>query len=391
MADSTIAIIPARGGSKGVSDKNLRHVGGIPLLVRTITALRHSSQVASVFVTTDSISIARLASAYDATVIMRPSNLSTDSASSETALMHAIEEIEKLGLQPTSILFAQCTSPFIETVEIDGVISLLGRYDSAFTVTKNHAFIWGLSEEGVAIGINHKSNERLPRQLLPIEFRETGALYAFKTDGFKAARHRFFGSIGMFEVPSIRSMEIDDLSDLSIANQLATISLNVPTPHILPNIKAVVLSSDGVAKNDLVVLNENGSEYDVCSTTDVQGMQKLKDAGFQLLILSKERNRVLSTCGIQLDIEVIQECDDKFVRLSEWLNKHHLLPDQVIYMGNDVSDRGCMDYVGLSVAPGDAHSAVDTVTMWKMSAKGGYGAISELSHKLLLHNSISLG
>jgi CMP-N-acetylneuraminic acid synthetase len=237
MADNTIAIIPARGGSKGVPDKNLRHVGGIPLLVRTITALQHSSRVASIFVTTDSASIARLASNYGASVIVRPSNLSTDSASSETALLHAIEEIERIGFHPTSILFAQCTSPFIETVEIDGVISLLGRYDSAFTVTKNHAFIWGLSEEGAAIGINHKSNERLPRQLLPIEFRETGALYAFDTDGFKVARHRFFGRIGMFEVPSIRSMEIDDLSDLFIANQLASISLDVPIPNILPKIE----------------------------------------------------------------------------------------------------------------------------------------------------------
>ena len=155
MANSTVAIIPARGGSKGIADKNLQHVGDIPLLVRTIHALQLSSSISMVYVSTDSESIARLASAYGAAVIMRPSDLSSDSASSESALLHAIEVIESRGQQPTSIVFAQCTSPFIEPADVDGVINLLDNHDCALTVTENHAFIWRNSAEGSAVGINH--------------------------------------------------------------------------------------------------------------------------------------------------------------------------------------------------------------------------------------------
>jgi len=391
MANSTVAIIPARGGSKGIPDKNLQHVGGIPLLVRTIHALQLSSSVSTVYVSTNSESIARLASAYGAEIIMRPNDLSSDSASSESALLHAIEVIESHGQQPTSIVFAQCTSPFIESADVDGVINLLDNHDCALTVTENHAFIWRNSAEGSAVGINHNPIERLPRQMLPAEYRETGALYAFHTKEFKSAKHRFFGKIGMFNIPSNRSMEIDDPFDLVLANQLATISTIAPATQTLHKFKAVIFDFDGVITNNLVHLDENGTETVVCSRSDGLGMQMLRAAGVQLLILSKERNEVVTSRGKKLEVEVIQGCDNKRERLAEWLAEHHLQPSEVIYMGNDINDCECMKYVGLSVAPADAHPSVDTVTMWRMNAKGGYGAVRELADALLLGRTKPLG
>ena len=390
MANSTVAIIPARGGSKGIPDKNLQHVGGIPLLVRTIHALQLSSSVSMVYVSTDSESIARLASAYGAEVIMRPSDLSSDSASSESALLHAIEVIESRGQQPASIVFAQCTSPFTEPADVDGVINLLQDHDCALTVTENHSFIWRNTADGSAVGMNHNPIERLPRQMLPAEYRETGALYAFKTKGFKSSKHRFFGKIGMFSVSSNRSMEIDDPFDLVLANQLATISSAAPTVQTLQNFKAVIFDFDGVISNNLVHLDENGTETVVCSRADGLGMQMLRAAGYQLLILSKERNKVVTERGNKLEIEVIQGCDNKKTRLTEWLTEHQLQPNEVIYMGNDINDCECMEFVGLSVAPADAHPAVATATMWKTSAKGGNGAVRELADTLLLSRTKSL-
>lgn len=384
MTSNIVAIIPARGGSKGIPDKNLQHVGGIPLLVRTIHALQLSSRVAAVYVSTDSESIARLASAYGASVIMRPSDLSSDSASSESALLHAIEEINSKGQYPTSIVFAQCTSPFTESADVDGIVKLLDNHDCALTVTDNHAFIWRSSAEGSAIGINHNPIERLPRQMLPAEYRETGALYAFNTIGFKSAKHRFFGKIGMFNVPNVRSMEIDEPHDLVLANQMSTISGIVPTRETLRTIKAVIFDFDGVITNNLVHLDENGTETVVCSRSDGMGIQMLRDAGIQMLILSKERNRVVTSRGKKLEVEVIQGCNNKRGRLVGWLTDHNLRPSEVIYMGNDINDYECMEYVGLSVAPADAHPAIDAATMWKMNAKGGYGAVRELADALLL-------
>ena len=390
MANSAVAIIPARGGSKGIPDKNLQHVGGIPLLVRTIRALKLSSLLSSVYVSTDSESIARLATAYGASVIMRPSDLSSDSASSESALLHAIEVIESRRQQPRSIVFAQCTSPFIEPADVDGIINLLDDHDCALTVTENHAFIWRNTAEGSAVGINHNPIERLPRQMLPSEYRETGALYAFNTNGFKSAKHRFFGKIGMLGVPHERSMEIDDPFDLLLANQLATISTAAPTIEALQNFKAVIFDFDGVISNNLVHLDENGTETVVCSRSDGFGMQMLRAAGYHLLILSKERNQVVTSRGKKLEVEVIQGCDNKKTRLAEWLTEHQLQPSEVIYMGNDINDRECMEYVGLSVAPADAHPSVATATMWQTSTKGGYGAVRELADALLLSRTNTL-
>ncbi len=390
MTNSTVAIIPARGGSKGIPDKNLQHVGGIPLLVRTIHALQLSSSVSTVYVSTDSESIARLASAYGAEVIMRPNDLSSDSASSELALLHAIEEINARDQHPTSIVFAQCTSPFIEPADVDGVIELLDNHDCALTVTANHAFIWRSSAEGSAVGINHNPIERLPRQMLPAEYRETGALYAFNASGFKSAKHRFFGKIGMFNVPNSRSMEIDDPYDLLLANQLSTISRIAPTIETLRNVKAVIFDFDGVITNNLVHLDENGTETVVCSRSDGMGIQMLRAVGIQLLILSKERNQVVTLRGKKLEVEVIQGCDNKRERLAEWLAEHHLQPSEAVYMGNDINDFECMEYVGLSVAPADVHPSVETVTMWKMGSKGGYGAVRELADALLLGRTNTL-
>jgi len=387
MTSSTVAIIPARGGSKGIPDKNLQHVGGIPLLVRTIHALQLSSLISAVYVSTDSESIARLASSYGAEVITRPDDLSSDSASSESALLHAIKVIESRGQHPTSIVFAQCTSPFIEPSDVDGVIKLLDDHDCAFTVTENHAFIWRNSAEGSSVGMNHNPIERLPRQMLPAEYRETGALYAFHSKGFESAKHRFFGKIGMFSVPNNRSMEIDNPDDLVLANQLSTISKIAPTIEKLRTIKAVIFDFDGVITNNLVHLDENGTETVVCSRSDGMGIQMLRAAGIELLILSKERNQVVTSRGKKLEVEVIQGCDNKRERLAEWLTEHHLQPNDVIYMGNDVNDYECMQYVGLSAAPADAHPTVDTATMWKMSSNGGYGAVRELADALLRSHS----
>lgn len=179
-------------------------------------------------------------------------------------------------------------------------------------------------------------------------------------------------------------MEIDDPYDLVLANQLSTISKIAPTIEKLCIIKAVIFDFDGVITNNLVHLDENGTETVVCSRSDGMGIQMLRAAGIQLLILSKEQNQVVTSRGKKLEVEVIQGCDNKRERLEKWLTEHHLQPSEVVYMGNDINDRECMEYVGLSVAPADAHLAVDTATMWKTNAKGGYGAVRELADALLL-------
>lgn len=383
VTNSAIAIIPARGGSKGIPNKNLQTVGGVTLLARTISACLKSDSITAVYVSTDSDDIAAAALNNGAQVIRRPADISGDTASSESALLHALNEIEKTSSLPNNVLFAQCTSPFITHTDIDGILELLKEHDSALTVTHNHAFIWRRDNAGNAIGINHDSAIRLPRQQLDPEFKETGALYAMNIDQFRKSGHRFFGRIGMYEVPADRSMEIDEPEDLRLANTLEIQEKSVPNRESLKSIKAIVFDFDGVMTDDQVYITETGEEMVMASRSDGMGISALKNAGLKLLILSKERNPVVARRAEKLQIEVIQACDNKLEALTEWLSKNNLPLSQCAYVGNDINDLQCMKAVKLAIAPIDAHPQATQAAHWRLTRAGGKGAIRELSDAII--------
>ena len=381
--ESAIAIIPARGGSKGIPNKNLQTVGGVTLLARTISACLQSASITTVYVSTDSDEIAAVASSSGAQVVRRPASLSGDNASSESALLHALDEIEKQTSLPQNVLFAQCTSPFISHEDIDGVVGLLQKYDSALTVTHNHAFIWRRDSSGNAIGINHDPAIRLPRQQLEPEYKETGAVYAMNVEQFRKSGHRFFGRIGMYEVPAERSMEIDEPEDLRLANVLDLQSKSQPSAESLQAIKAIVFDFDGVMTDDQVYITETGEEMVMASRSDGMGISALKNAGLKLLILSKERNPVVTKRAEKLQIDVIQSCDNKLEALTEWLSKNQLPLSQCAYVGNDINDLQCMQAVRLAIAPVDAHPVAAQAAHWRLQRAGGKGAIRELSDAII--------
>jgi N-acylneuraminate cytidylyltransferase len=383
VTQSAIAIIPARGGSKGIPNKNLQTVGGVTLLARTISACLKSDSITAVYVSTDNDDIATAALNNGAQVIRRPADISGDTASSESALLHALDEIEKTTSLPNNVLFAQCTSPFITHTDIDGILELLKEHDSALTVTHNHAFIWRRDNAGNAIGINHDSAIRLPRQQLDPEFKETGALYAMNIDQFRKSGHRFFGRIGMYEVPADRSMEIDEPEDLRLANTLEIQEKSVPNRESLKSIKAIVFDFDGVMTDDQVYITETGEEMVMASRSDGMGISALKNAGLKLLILSKERNPVVARRAEKLQIEVIQACDNKLEALTEWLSKNKLPLSQCAYVGNDINDLQCMKAVKLAIAPIDAHPQATQAAHWRLTRAGGKGAIRELSDAII--------
>ena len=383
VAKSAIAIIPARGGSKGIPNKNLQTVGGVTLLARTISACLKSESIATVYVSTDSDDIAAVALNNGAQVIRRPADISGDTASSESALLHSLNEIVKTSSLPKNVLFAQCTSPFITHTDIDGILDLLKDHDSALTVTHNHAFIWRRDNTGNAVGINHDSAIRLPRQQLDPEYKETGALYAMNIDQFRKCGHRFFGRIGMYEVPADRSMEIDEPEDLRLANTLEIQEKSMPSRESLQAIKAVVFDFDGVMTDDQVYITETGEEMVMASRSDGMGISALKNAGLKLLILSKERNPVVARRAEKLQIEVIQACDNKLEALTEWLSKNQLPLSQCAYVGNDINDLQCMQAVKLAIAPIDAHPLATQAAHWRLTRAGGKGAIRELSDAII--------
>ena len=187
---NALAIIPARGGSKGIHRKNLQEVGGFPLIQRTIEAAKKSRYVSRVAVTTDDEEIEAAALRSNAIVISRPQDLSNDTAKSEDALLHAIKELQGKGQIEEKIAFLQCTSPFTTSQDIDLVIAALDdeNVNSSFASTPWHGFLW--SPEGN--GINHNPLEaRVRRQDLKVTLLETGSIYAMRTKNFIITETRF--------------------------------------------------------------------------------------------------------------------------------------------------------------------------------------------------------
>jgi N-acylneuraminate cytidylyltransferase len=185
-----LAVIPARGGSKGIPGKNLQTVGGIPLVVRSVQAALASERVHRVVVSTDDDAIAAAVDAQGAEVIHRPDSIAGDTASSESALLHALEVLEQQGPLPPQLVFLQCTSPFTRADQIDRVLEALAApgINSAFAVAPWHGFLW--RQDGR--GINHDPTlPRQRRQDLEPAYLETGAIYAMDTQAFRNQASRF--------------------------------------------------------------------------------------------------------------------------------------------------------------------------------------------------------
>lgn len=209
-----IAIIPARGGSKGVPGKNIRSLAGLPLIAHSIQDCTESQRVDRVYVSTDDPDIAEVSVQYGAEIIHRPVDLAGDTASSESALIHAVNEIEQAGVMPELIVFLQCTSPLRSGTDIDRAISQLRdeNSDSLLSVSPNHRFIWERVDGG-ATSINYDYRNRKRRQDMNPQYMENGSIYVFKPWVLKELNNRLGGKISLYEMSEEQSWEIDSCAD----------------------------------------------------------------------------------------------------------------------------------------------------------------------------------
>ena len=219
VSRGALALIPARGGSKGIPGKNLQTVAGVPLVCRSIRAATASRGVGRVVVSTDDHAIATAAENEGASVIRRPTAIAGDTASSESALLHALDVLEQQGPLETELVFLQCTSPFTTGTQIDAVLAALikERCNSSFAVTPWHGFLWRADGRG----INHDPEQpRQRRQDLEPAFLETGAIYAMNVAAFRRCGRRFCHPTTPVVLEQV-GPEIDTPDDLALCRSIA--------------------------------------------------------------------------------------------------------------------------------------------------------------------------
>lgn len=217
-----LAVIPARGGSKGVPHKNIRELMGKPLIGYTIEAALQSGVFEKVVVSTDSPEIAKTAVQYGAEVpFMRPDDISGDFASSDAAVLHAMDYYQKKRIVFSGICKLQPTSPLRNAHHIRDAYRFMKekRADFVVSVCKcEHSPCWsGLLDDTLSMDAFMREDVRRScRQVLPTYYRLNGAVYMAKSDAFYKAKN-FFGPKGYAYIMSQEdSVDIDSELDLKL-------------------------------------------------------------------------------------------------------------------------------------------------------------------------------
>jgi CMP-N,N'-diacetyllegionaminic acid synthase len=221
----TVAIVPARGGSKGIPRKNIIDFCGYPLLAWTVACARRCSRIDKVYVSTDDDEISQVGEKYGAETIRRPLEISNDTSSSESALLHACEWIARNGKSPDAIVFLQATSPLRETLELDGALEKFGQggLDSVFCASEPEDMLVWIQEGEQLRSLNYDYSSRKRRQDVDHASRllvETGSFYITRTELLLSTGNRLGGRIGTWLVPFWKSFEIDSVESMRVCASL---------------------------------------------------------------------------------------------------------------------------------------------------------------------------
>ncbi|WP_203289893.1 acylneuraminate cytidylyltransferase family protein [Metabacillus sp. cB07] len=222
-----LALIPARGGSKGIPYKNIKILCKKPLISWTIGLLKEIPEIDKAVVSTDDLNISIVSQFFGADVIERPGDISADYSQPVDAVLHTLTVLKERNETYDIILYLQPTSPLRSKEDIYACLDLLidnkERYTSAATFTEadtNPVQAWKM-EGSTPTTYLEGANPFLPRQKLPRAYQLAGSVYAFFTDTLKDKSVHFLGDRpGGIIIPNERAVDIDDEADFCVAEHL---------------------------------------------------------------------------------------------------------------------------------------------------------------------------
>ena len=398
-----LAIIPARGGSKGIPRKNIRNFAGYPLIAYSIAAGLKSELVTRVIVSTDDDEIAEVSREFGAeTPYIRPSVFAEDNTTDLPVFEHALKWLaENENYHPDMVVQLRPTSPIRPVGCVDDAIRILldnPEVDSVRGVVpagQNPHKMWRLPDgENAAMqnllnvdGIAEPFNA--PRQSLPPIYWQTGHIDAIRSRVIVAQKSMTGKNIFPLMIDPDYTVDIDNLSDWARYEWLVKFSdLDFVSPRdarrFMPDtVSALFLDFDGVLTDNRVWTDEAGKETVVASRGDGFGIAMLKKAGIEVIVISKERNPVVAARCKKMNVPYVQSVDDKEGILKREQTKRKLDPLETIFVGNDLNDLPAFPLVGWGVAVSDAMPEVLAQADFVLSKKGGHGAVRELCDLIL--------
>jgi N-acylneuraminate cytidylyltransferase len=398
-----LALIPARGGSKGIPRKNIKSFAGYPLIAWSIAAAKRSDLVTRVIVSTDDEEIAAAAREWGAeTPFLRPAQLAQDKTTDLPVFEHALKWLEDIeNYHPEAVIQLRPTSPIRPLTMVDDAIRVLLNHEDADCVRgvvpagQNPFKMWRFNGEGRPLnpllevdGIPEPYNA--PRQILPPVYWQTGHIDAIRVSTI-TQKHSLTGDmIYPLLIDPKYTVDIDTLPDWAKYEALVYSGLEMVSPGAsrrpMPDtVKMVICDFDGVVTDNLVATDQDGRESVTASRSDSMHIKTLREKGIEVMILSSEPNPVVMARAKKMGVEAMHGIglQDKGRVMREVLAQKNIKAGNVIYIGNDLNDLPCFEIAGWAVAVADAYPEVIRAADYVLAKNGGHGAIRELCEMVL--------
>ena len=379
-----IALIPARGGSKSIPQKNIRMLNGKPLLHWTLGAACAAELIDAVYVATDDQRIADCVAAFGhpkARAIARSPETATDTASSESVLLEFARQQEA-----EHIVMIQATSPLLQSTDLDGGLRhyFSQQADSLLSVVRQKRFLWETDARGQAQPLNYVPARRPRRQEFAGFLVENGAFYVTKRSALLASNCRLSGRMVCYEMAEETYVELDEPVDWEIIASLLQHRQPGSTANSTRAIKLVLTDVDGVLTDAGMYYDAQGDALKKFNTRDGLGMEMLRRRGIQTGIITGEKTEMVAQRARKLKVDVlIQGCQDKWSALQQLLAERKLQLHEVAYIGDDLNDVEVLGRVGFAAVPADAMPAARARAHYVCSTKGGAGCFREFAERIL--------
>ena len=388
----TIALIPARGGSKGVPGKNVKKVGGIPLIGRSIIALQNSASIERIFVSTDDEHIASVAITYGAEIIKRPSSIAEDHTSTDEVIDHAIDWLAVNNIRFETLCLVQATYPFLTPSHVDLVYNSLDEnHDCAFGASRFHGYLWKKSTEDsylLAAHDGHFHNRKRRQDEVDELLLELGSVYVMRREGFLTTKSRFCNNPIPVIIEGSTVLEVDSYKDLEEARLLERIYPLNDRRLTCRQVTHIFLDFDGVLTDNYVLSDSDGNEVVKTSKSDSLAIGLLQSKlGINVSVITSEMNPTNIQRCRKLGIKCHQVSGSKgdFIEsLIRAYGDRSMGSEEVFtcYVGNDLNDLSVIGKVDIFFAPSDSDQEVLTSADYILTSAGGHGVVKEIYHIL---------
>ncbi|MEA3325864.1 MAG: acylneuraminate cytidylyltransferase [Chloroflexota bacterium] len=396
-----LAIIPARGGSKGIPRKNIRDFSGYSLIAYSIAAGLQAELISRVIVSTEDLEIADVARTFGAEVpFMRPVELAQDDTTDLPVFEHALRWLDQNeDYHPDLVVQLRPTSPIRPKDLVDRAVEQLLHHPEVDSVRgvvqagQNPHKMWRIDPQGLmrpllkVDGMDEPYNA--PRQKLPPVFWQTGHIEVIRPEVITRKNSMTGDAILPIFIDPAFTVDLDNLRDWAYFEQVARegdLDMIHPghTPRPWPEkISLIVFDFDGVMTDNRVWVDQSGVESVAAHRGDGTGIEMLLEAGFKGVIISSEPNPVVAARARKIGLPYFHGVGDKAQTLSAYLEETGINPEETIYVGNDVNDLPCFEIAACAVVVSDAHPDVRRKADQMLTRPGGYGAVREVCDLIL--------